>query len=117
VNENKMVETKAKKTKKENTSCADKDCPSHGHLKARGKIFEGKVLKRFHKRVVIGFERTIYIKKYERYAKSKTKIHARLPTCIEDKIQVGDLIKVQECRPLSKIIHFVVVGKVKEDTK
>ncbi len=30
--------------------------------------------------------------------------------------KAGDLIKVQECRPLSKIIHFVVLGKVNQDS-
>jgi len=55
----------------------------------------------------------IYVRKYERYAKSKTKIHVRLPVCIEKNIQIGDLIKVQECRPLSKIIHFVFIEKIK----
>lgn len=79
----------------------------------RGKIFEGKVIKKFPKRLTIEFERMIYVKKYERYAKSRTKIHARLPTHMEDEIKVGDLIRVQECRPLSKIIHFMVIKKVK----
>ena len=94
--------------------CNDKDCHIHGNLKVRGRIFKGEVIKKFHKRIVIEFERMIYVKKYERYAKAKTKIHARLPVCMEDKINVGDFIKVQECRPLSKIIHFVVIGKVKD---
>jgi small subunit ribosomal protein S17 len=55
----------------------------------------------------------IYVKKYERYARAKTKIHARLPDCMDNKINVGDYIRVRECRPLSKIIHFVVVEKIK----
>ncbi len=80
----------------------------------RGKIFEGVVIKKFHKRLTIEFERMIYIKKYERYAKSRTKIHARLPESMEDQIKVGDLIQVRECRPLSKIIHFVVIKKIKD---
>jgi len=92
--------------------CNDKDCHIHGNLKVRGKIFRGKVIKKFHKRVAIEFERMSYVRKYERYAKSKTKIHARLPICMEEKINIGDEITVQECRPLSKIIHFVVIGKV-----
>jgi len=58
-----------------------------------------------------------YVRKYERYARAKTKIHARLPDCMKDSINVGDYIKVQECRPLSKLIHFVVIGKIKEDEK
>ena len=80
----------------------------------RGKIFEGTVSKKFNKRIVIEFERTVYVRKYERYAKSKTKIHARLPISMEKEINVGDFVKVQECRPLSKIIHFVVVQKLKD---
>ncbi len=94
--------------------CGDIDCHVHGKLKARGKTFEGVVIKKLHKRIAIEFERMIYVKKYERYAKSKTKIHARLPTCMEKEIKVGDLIKIQECRPLSKIIHFVVISKIKD---
>ena len=94
--------------------CKDRDCHVHGNLKARGRTFEGKVIKKFNKRIAIEFERMIYVKKYERYKKSKTKIHARLPVCMEKEINIGDLIKVQECRPLSKIIHFVVIGKIKD---
>lgn len=80
----------------------------------RGKIFEGIVTKKFPKRIVIEFERMIYVKKYERYTKLKTKIHARLPESIEKEINLGDLIRVQECRPLSKIVHFVVIKKIKD---
>ena len=94
--------------------CNDKDCPIHGNLKIRGKSFKGKVIRKFHKRIVIEFERMIYVRKYERYAKAKTKLHARLPVCMEKEINIGDSIKIQECRPLSKIIHFVVVKKIKD---
>jgi small subunit ribosomal protein S17 len=85
-----------------------------GRVGTRGRIFEGTVTWKFPKRVVIEFERMIYIKKYERYAKLKTKIHARLPEFLEKEINLGDLIRVHECRPLSKIIHFVVVQKLKD---
>lgn len=80
---------------------------------ARGRTFEGIVKKKFDKRVVIEFERMIYVKKYERYTKSKTRIHSRLPISMEKEINLGDLIKVQECRPLSKIIHSIVIKKIK----
>lgn len=108
----KMAEPKGE-AKSKPKECTDKDCYAHGNLKLRGRVFEGTVIKKFHKRVVIEFERMVYVRKYERYKKSKTKIHARLPVCIEDKVNVGDLVRVQECRPLSKIIHFVVVAKIK----
>lgn len=94
--------------------CEDRNCHIHGSLKVRGKTFEGRVTKKFAKRVVIEFERMIFVRKYERYMKGKTKIHAHLAACMEDKISVGDLIKIQECRPLSKIIHFTVVEKIKD---
>jgi small subunit ribosomal protein S17 len=80
----------------------------------RGRVFEGIVTKKFPKRIVLEFERMVYVRKYERYAKLKTKIHARLPDSMEKNINVGDLVRVHECRPLSKIIHFVVVQKLKD---
>ena len=92
--------------------CSDIDCPTHGELSVRGRAFVGKVTKKFHKRIVIEFERTSYIRKYERYVKLKTKLHARLPICIDKEINVGDYVKIMECRPLSKLIHFVVVEKI-----
>ncbi len=73
-------------------------------------------MRKFPKRVTIVFERTVYVKKYERYAKARTRIHARLPPCMEQSIQVGDTVCVTECRPLSKIIHFVVSKKTRELT-
>lgn len=115
-----MEKTKTKKTEMKNEPvetklvCKDTDCPNHGNLKVRGKIFEGKVIKKFHKRIAIEFERMIYVRKYERYAKSRTKIHARLPLCMEKEINLGDLVQVRECRPLSKIIHFVTIKKIKD---
>ena len=97
-----------KETKREAKITAD------AKINPRGKIFEGIVTKKFPKRIAIEFERMIYVRKYEGYSKSKTKIHARTPAEMEKEINVGDLIRVQECRPLSKIIHFVVVKKLKD---
>ncbi len=117
--------TGAKVEKKENTKvakaemkkCEDPKCPFHGNLKARGRIFQGKVIRKHPKKITIEFDRDVYVKKYERFSKSRTKIHARLPDCMADQINIGDHIKIQECRPLSKIIHFVVIEKVKDAEK
>ena len=98
---------------KGNSICNDVKCNLHGNLKARGRIFEGRVTKKFPTRIAIEFERMIYNKKYERYSRSKTKVHAHLPKCMTNEINLGDLIRIQECRPLSKIIHFAVIKKLK----
>ena len=79
----------------------------------RGRIFEGTVTRKLPTRLTIEFERMIYSSKFERYFKSKTKIHAHLSKCMENEIKIGDLIAIQECRPLSKLIHFVVIKKIK----
>ncbi|MDO8623008.1 MAG: 30S ribosomal protein S17 [archaeon] len=104
-----------KNKKKTNGNKIEKNIVGTAEIKVgtRGRIFEGTVIKKFPKRVAIEFERMIYVRKYERYSKSRTKIHARLPIKIEDEINVGDYIQVQECRPLSKIIHFIVIKKIR----
>ncbi len=109
----KSEEKKMKEVAGTLSECKDKKCPVHGNLKARGRIFEGRVTKKFKGRVLIEFERMIYSRKYERYYRARTRIHAHLSACMENQIQIGDLIRIQECRPLSKIIHFVVIKKIK----
>src|SRR3972149_3314392 len=114
----KMRKTKVEVERKEKDiaaagACNDKKCPKHGNLKVRGKSFEGKVIRKFPMRIAVEFERMTYVRKYERYQKGKTRIHARLPLCMEDSINIGDLVRVQECRPLSKMIHFVTIEKIK----
>jgi len=106
------IENKEKKNVAE-ASCQEEKCPFHGSLKTRGRKFEGIVIKKFEKRIVVQFERVVYVRKYERYIKARTKIHARLPQCLKKEINVGDYVLIEECRPLSKIIHFVVTKKIK----
>ena len=77
-----------------------------------GRVFQGYVTKKFAMRVVVEFDRTIYLPKYERFMKDKTRLHARLPA--EMDVEVGDYVKVRECRPLSKIIHFIVTEIVRK---
>ena len=109
-----LAETKYKMKRKEKDSCADAQCPIHGSLKSRGRIFKGYVIKKFPRRIVIELERIVPIRKYERYTKKKTKLHARMPLCKEGEVNIGDYVIVQECRPLSKLIHFVYLREIKE---
>ncbi len=78
----------------------------------RGRTFEGNVTKKFDKRVVIEFERTVRVPKYERFMKKKTRLHARIPKGMD--VNVGDYAQVMECRPLSKMIHFVLIKIVRK---
>ena len=96
--------------------CKDRLCPKHGDrkLKMRGRVFEGIIVKKLPTRVSIQFERMLSLPKYERYEKRKTKIHARLPECMKEDVEVGDLIQIAETRPISKTIHFVVNKIIKK---
>ncbi len=73
----------------------------------RGRIFEGKVIKKFDRRAVVEFDRMVKVAKYERFMRKTTKVHSRIPDNLD--VNVGDYVKVQECRPLSKMIHSVVI--------
>ncbi len=114
----KMVKKKIDKKieKIEDVECKDRLCPKHGDrkLKMRGRTFEGVVIRKRNTRVTIQFERMLKLPKYERYEKRKTKIHARLPDCMKNDVAIGDLIQITETRPISKMIHFVVVKVVKK---
>ena len=107
-----MGKTEGKKQTEKSEKEEKKSARAHS-ISTRGKVFQGIVTRKFPKRVVIEFERTIHIPKFERYLKKTTRIHARLPDEMAHDIHIGDLIKVRECHPLSKIIHFIVIEKIK----
>jgi len=91
-------------------SCEDPLCPFHGKLSVRGILLEGRVVsKKMHRTVVISHEYLHYVRKYRRYEKRRKKIHAHLPPCI--KVKEGDYVIIGECRPISKSVSFVVLGK------
>lgn len=88
--------------------CNDEHCPFHGHLSVRGQILEGVVVSdKMERTVVVEREYELWVKKYERYEKRRSRIHAHNPPCIDAK--VGDRVLIMECRPLSKTKSFVVV--------
>ncbi|MEM4311438.1 MAG: 30S ribosomal protein S17 [Nitrososphaerales archaeon] len=92
-------------------TCNDKQCPFHGHLSIRGRIFEGIVeKKKARKMVVITREYLHYVKKYLRYERRRSKIHAYLPPCLD--IREGEKVKIAECRPLAKTVSFVIIEKI-----
>ncbi|MHA1754780.1 MAG: 30S ribosomal protein S17 [Candidatus Odinarchaeia archaeon] len=91
--------------------CDDPQCPFHGNLKIRGRIFEGIVAgNKMMKTIVVRRDYLWYVKKYKRYERRHSQISAHLPPCIE--VNIGDRVKIAECRPLSKTVSFVVIEKL-----
>ena len=90
------------------TECTDVNCPFHGSLPVRGQVITGKVVSdRMKGTVVVAREYLQYIRKYNRYEKRTSKIHAHNPPCLG--AREGDEVTIAECRPLSKTKAFVVV--------
>ena len=90
--------------------CTDRKCPFHGTLSVRGILLEGAVVSdHMQNTVVVQREYTKLVRKYERYEKRRSKIHAHNPPCIDAK--KGDRVKIAECRQLSKTKSFVVIEK------
>ncbi|MFO7619261.1 MAG: 30S ribosomal protein S17 [Thermoplasmata archaeon] len=95
-------------------TCADRSCPFHGTLPVRGQILEGEV-------VSDGMQSTVVVKreymrknqKYERLEKRASKYLVHSPPCLD--ISKGDHVKIMECRPLSKMVSFVVIEKMEQE--
>ncbi|MEC7706351.1 MAG: 30S ribosomal protein S17 [Candidatus Thermoplasmatota archaeon] len=91
------------------------NCPFYGSLRLRGQIIEGIVsTSMMSDSIVIERQTTRYMKKYERYEKRTRRYAAHLPSCIGE-VNVGDKVRIMECRPLSKTVKFCVIEK--EDSK
>jgi small subunit ribosomal protein S17 len=89
-------------------SCNDRLCPFHGSLSVRGKLFTGTVISaKAKKMVVVAREYPRPVTKYKRYERSRSKMHAYLPECME--ASEGFQVRIAECRRLSKTISFVVI--------
>lgn len=97
-------------------TCSDAKCPFHGTLPVRGRVFRGEVISSLAaKSATVRWEFVQYIPKYERYARRHTKVVVYNPSCINAK--KGDVVRVAECRPLSKTKRFVVIERLTKENK
>lgn len=95
------------------TECKDPQCPYHGSLPIRGRVFTGVVAEnKMQKTIVVRRDYIWYVKKFKRYERRHSQISAHLPPCIE--VKEGDKVKIAECRPLSKTVCFVVIERLEE---
>jgi len=94
--------------------CNDIHCVTHSGFKTHGRIFQGTVISaKAQKTVTVEWERKKYIPKYERYEKRRTKVKAHAPECVM--FEKGDVVEINECRPISKTKKFVVIKKIEKN--
>ena len=87
------------------------DVVSQEGIKTRGSVIEGVVVSdKMQKTVTVRTEYIVKVPKYNRMKRRHTKIKARNPPEIDAK--AGDHVKIAECRPLSKQVHFIVIEKI-----
>jgi len=88
----------------------DANDPFYGTLSVRGQILKGIVIKaKAQKTVVVQIDKMKYDTKYERYARSSSRINAHNPSSVG--ASEGDNVTIMECRPLSKTKSFVVIER------
>lgn len=91
--------------------CENDKCPWHGSLKIRGRSFRGTVVSsKAPDTAIVQWNRYQFVHKYERYERRKTRLAAHNPACIAAK--QGDIVRIGECRPVSKSKSFVIFEKV-----
>lgn len=74
----------------------------------RGNIFKGAVVSdKMDKSVVVERKLLKYIPKYERYARTKSRITAHVPDGME--VKTGDKVEIGETRKISKTKNFIVL--------
>jgi small subunit ribosomal protein S17 len=100
--------------KKPKKTCDDRNCPFHGTLKIRGRTLEGTVISaKMDKTVIVKRDYQFYVPKFKRYERRHSHIPAHSPPCLE--VKENDVVKIAECRPISKTVSFVVVEKLEEE--
>ena len=93
------------------STCTDQFCPFHGTLSVRGQILEGQVVSdKMQNTAVVKRDYMRKDQKYERLEKRSNKYVVHNPPCLG--IETGDNVKIMECRPLSKLVSFVIIEKM-----
>ena len=93
------------------TGCRDIHCPKHAGFATHGAKIEGVVVSdKMKGSAVVERQYVLRSSKYERYERRTTRIIAHNPECI--KAKAGDRVRLEECRPISKLKSFVIVEKM-----
>ena len=90
------------------TPCTDANCPYHGQLSARGRIFEGVVTStKRQKTITVRRDYLFKVAKYKRFERRNSKASVHCPPCIE--VKTGDTVVYMETRKISKTVAAVVL--------
>lgn len=75
----------------------------------RGRILTGVVRKmKMQRTIVIRRDYLHFVPKYSRFEKRHRNMSVHLSPCFRD-VEIGDVVTVGECRPLSKTVKFNVL--------
>ncbi|MCS7122490.1 MAG: 30S ribosomal protein S17 [Candidatus Micrarchaeota archaeon] len=91
------------------------------HLLPRGQTLSGVVVSNRAKNTVVVLREIVRkIPKYNRYMRSRSKIHAHVPDGVS--IQQGDVVEIRETRKISKTKSWIVTkilkrGEIREITQ
>jgi small subunit ribosomal protein S17 len=100
-------------SKKPKKTCDDRNCPFHGELPVRGRVMEGIVVRaKMERTVIVRRDYIHYVPKFRRYERRRSRIPSHNPPCLN--VKEGDLVRIAECRPISKTVSFVVIEKLEE---
>ncbi|XP_043849771.1 40S ribosomal protein S11-like [Dromiciops gliroides] len=90
----------------------DKECPFTGNVSIRGRILSAVVTKmKMQRTIIIHRDYLCYIRKYNQFKKHHKNMFAPFTLLLD--IQIGDVVTVGECRPLSKTMRFNVLKVTK----
>ena len=98
-------------------NCNDKNCYIHGNLTIHGTAtVKGRVVSTKPLKTAIVMRETMKkISKYNRYARTHSKISAHNPPCIN--AQVGDIVEIAPTRRISKTKSWTIVSILKKGRK
>lgn len=90
----------------------DRHDPFFQSFGVRGRMFTAKVLStKASKTAKVEFERIFPLPKFERFEKRRTRLQVHNPDSMN--AQIGDLVRIMECRPISKTKNFVIIEVLK----
>ncbi|KAF8198969.1 40S ribosomal protein S11 [Pholiota molesta] len=96
-----------------NGTYIDKKCPFTGDISIRGRILTGRVVStKMNRTIIIRRDYLHYIPKY-RTPLRKTHKNLAAHSSPAFRVEVGDIVTVGQCRPLSKTVRFNVLRVAK----